>query len=113
MTVLLMFGNAYLADFIDAESTQRVEDLQSLLLISKYSTNRMMYLSWVKYFYEGEGKRSPHQVDSLLAYWQSYFVFPSPPRGRFEQFRLPDGDVAGSGKRLALTPWHLGVMYLG
>lgn len=98
MTVLLMFGNAYLADFIDAESTQRVEDLQSLLLISQYSTNRMMYLSWVKYFYEGEGKRSPHQGDSLLAYWQSYFVFPSPPEDGLNNFVFPMAMLLARGR---------------
>lgn len=53
-----MFGNAYVANFLDAESTQMVEDIQASLTRSKYLTNKTTYMSWVKYFYKGEGKEA-------------------------------------------------------
>lgn len=77
---LLMFGGAYMADFLDEKGKKKVEALQASLAKSKYSTKKATYLSWMKYFSKGEeGKNIPYQVDALLAYQMSYFMFPSPP----------------------------------
>lgn len=86
LTGLLMFGNVHVVDFLDEEGKARVEELQALMSRSKYATNKMTYLSWVKYFYEGARRNSPYLLDALLAYWLSYFIFPSPPEDGVNNF---------------------------
>lgn len=69
-------GEAYIASlYSNGEDKKRIDALKTSLSMLKYSTNKVTYLSWVKYFDEGEGMRSPYQVDPFLAYWLSYFVF--------------------------------------
>lgn len=68
MTGLPMFGNVQTVDLLDEDGTSLVKELQASLSRSKYATNKATYLSMVKYFFEGIGRKSPHQVDALLAY---------------------------------------------
>lgn len=62
VTVLMslsLFDEAYaIRVTLRGEDQKKVEFLTKSLSISKYSTNKATYLSWVKYFDNGEGKNS-------------------------------------------------------
>lgn len=78
LTSLLMCGEAHAASlYPDGEDKKRIEALQTSLSKSKYSTNKIAYLSWAKYFEEGDEMNNTYQVDAFQAYWLSYFLFPS------------------------------------
>lgn len=56
---------------------------------SKYSASKATYLSWIKFLDEGEGRNRQLQVDALLAYWLSYFVFPGLLKDGLHSYVIP------------------------
>lgn len=50
------FCNIHVVEFLDKEGRNWVEELQVSMSKSKYSTNKAIYLSSVKYFWVGVGK---------------------------------------------------------
>lgn len=55
---LPLLGNFHVVDALDAEGERLVEELYTAMVKSKYSSNKATYLSWVKYFKDGMGKKS-------------------------------------------------------
>lgn len=43
------------------------------------SSTKSSYASWLRYFNEGDGTRSGLIVETFLANWLSWFIFPSGP----------------------------------
>lgn len=61
LTSLAMFDEAHAASFyLDVEDKKRIEALKTSLSNSKYSTNKAAYLSWAKFFKEGDGMNNPY-----------------------------------------------------
>lgn len=55
LTSLLLFGEAHaISLYPNGEDKKRIGFLTKSLSKSKYSTNKTTYLSWAKYFDEGE-----------------------------------------------------------
>lgn len=97
LTSLPLFGMAHATNFYwNIKDKKRIEALKTSLSKLKYSTNKITYLLWAKYFEEGYGMNSPamdeqpYKMDSFLAYWLSYYVFPSLPEDGLSQFCIPD-----------------------
>lgn len=75
------------------------------------SINKTTYLSWFKFFDEGEGRNSQFQVEALLAYSLLYCVFPSSPEDGLHNYVFPSHVLLAKGSRLALVPLYLGSLY--
>lgn len=80
LTSLPMFDEARAASLnpLEGEDKKRLDALMSSLSKSKYSLIKAAYLSLVKYFTQGTKMNMPYQVDAILAYWLSCFVFSNP-----------------------------------
>lgn len=63
-----LFGNFHVVDALDVEGERLVEELHASMAKSKYSSNKVTYLSWVRYFKDGMGKDSPCQLAAFFAY---------------------------------------------
>lgn len=109
LTSLPMFGEAQVTNLpvLTGENNKRIEALTSFLSKTKYSMNKSTYLSWAKYFMEGHGQNSPHQLDAFLTYWLNYFVFPSSLEVAMSSFVFPMAIALAQVMRLALGPWYL------
>lgn len=81
------------------------------MLKFKYSTNKVTYLSWVKYFFDSAEKNNPHKLDALLAYWLSNFSFPSPTEDGLNNFVFPTAVLLAQKKKFTVGPWYLGALY--
>lgn len=77
LIVLPTFGNFHVVDALDAEGEKLVEELHASMTKSKYSSNKGIYLSLLKYFKDGVGITSACHLATFFAYWLQYFVFPS------------------------------------
>lgn len=72
-----MCGEAHAASlYPDGEDKKRIEALQTSLSKSKYSTNKIAYLSWAKYFEEGDEMNNTYQVDAFQAYLAIVLLIP-------------------------------------
>lgn len=61
---------------LEGEDKKRLDFLNKSLFDSSYAANKSTYLSWAKFFEEGEGRNKISGRGSL-GYWLSYFLFPS------------------------------------
>lgn len=80
---------------------KKVEFLSKSLSMSKYLTNKETYLLWEKYFKEGKGRNSQFKIEAILAYWLSYFVFPSQLEDGLHSYVFPLVVLLPRG-----TDWH-------
>lgn len=96
---------------LDGEDQKRLDSLNKSLSNSKYTTNKASYLLWLKCFEEGEEGNKYYQVKALLAYWLSYFVFPSSLEDGLHSYVFPPAVLLAKGERLALVPFYLGSLY--
>lgn len=73
---LPLFGESYAIGItLKIEDQEKVEYLTKSISSSKYPSNKVTCLSWVKYFDEDDGRNSYFQLKTFLAYCVSYFVF--------------------------------------
>lgn len=113
MASLPIFGTAHIANLVVSEGKNKkgIDAMTYFLSKSKYGSDKSTYLSWLKCFIESAKQNSPFQLDTFLAYWLNYFVFPSPPGNGMHPFIFPMVVSLTQGKRLTLAPWYLGAFH--
>lgn len=68
---------------LEGEDQKRLDFLSKALSDLRYSANKATYLPWAKFFEKGEWRNIKYQVEPLLAYWLSYFLFQAAQRTGF------------------------------
>lgn len=77
LTSLPLFGDADGMELtLEADDQKRLEFLHKALSDSRNSANKATYLSWVKFFKDGEGRHIKFQVEAPMAYLLLFFLFP-------------------------------------
>lgn len=81
LTSLPLFDEAHATGvMLKGEDQKKADYLTKSLSSSNHSTNKATYLSWVKYFNEGDGRYSPFQFELFS------FFFPSPPEDGLDNY---------------------------
>lgn len=65
----------------------------------------------MKYFTSGSGVKSELELEAMLAYWLSWYVFASGPEDGLNHYVFFLAVILGRGQKLALAPIILGSLF--
>lgn len=111
-------GNTDAFDIVLEEGME--EKLRILQRRAHSSKERFRFCNWIRHFWgsteggifkNGEGFRSGCQLEAMLAYWLSRFIFTDFPYEHVQQRTLPLAVMLATGARLPLAPLFLGHLY--
>lgn len=68
---------------------EKLKFLKNALSNSRASANKATYTTWFCYFETQKGKNHPYQVEAMLSYWFSYYIFPGAPEDRLNTYVFP------------------------
>lgn len=74
-------------------------------------SNKSTFVSWIRYFDEGEGSLSGLVLETLLAYWLSLFVWLSGLEDNMNIYVCPLAILHTKGREAAIGTNFLGSLY--